>query len=709
VSRKQPEFSSIVAGRRLEGDLLRNEAPSEASPGEGMLVLKDLMLRLLGRWHWIALGLILGLGTGFLLIWNAVPKYRSAATVVVRDYNLNALGTLQAAEFDTRNSQAIATVAVGLTTYELCEAVASDPVVRELRGIIPPPSKLDALLSGDDEAPEKTDVPPPHVLADMIRGQWLSVAVREETRLIDVAIRHPEPLVAQTIANRMVSNYMKLRSESRSGEQRDTLEYLMAESKRVKEELQEAMNVLASYSGPIEAEKALATAETEIDALSLRYRHKHPKMIEAKARLAHAREDLKKFMVKAVNNPLDGEYWSAHLERLGDLDKTETIDQLRDLLIARRAVLESEIETQNALYESVITQIETRDINTKQNEAEVALIESARLPGKPVFPRKVLMVIQATALGLFMGVGLAFLFQWLDNKFHTVSDIEGQLGLPVLSAVASLDPKEIAREEKRKGDSALVEGRERWDPLIVFRTEGADTHYAEMFRVLRTALSLLGPAQQRQVTMVTSSLPSEGKTLVSANLAVALAQQGVNTLLVDFDLRKPSVHTRFGVAKDAQVGTVNLLTGDAELDEVIQTDTAQGNLSLILSGPRAPNPGELLEPLRLEAILNQFKARFDHIVVDTAPLLAVPDSRIIAPYADNLAIVVRAESTPRGAVRRALETLEHSGVTPEGIVFNDYAEKRTLIGKNYSYGYYRYGKYGYGKYQYGAVYGKEDG
>jgi len=708
VSRKQPEFSSIVASRRLEEDLLRTEAPRETGSGEGILHIKDLALRLLGRWHWIVLGLVLGVGIGFLLIWNAVPRYRSTATVVVRDYNLSAMGQLQAAEFDTRNIQAIATVAVQLTTYELCEAVASDPMVRDLKGIVPPPSKLGALLGGGEDEPQKNDVPPVHILTQMIR-QWLTVSVREETRLIDVAISHPEPLVAQTIANRLVSNYMKLRAESRSGEQQDTLEYLMAESKGVKDELQEAMNVLASYSGPITAEQALAKAEAEIDALSLRYRHKHPRMIEAKARLAHAREDLKKFMEKAVHNPLDGKYWSSHRERIGDLDTPEAIDQVRDLLIARKAVLEGEIESQGKLYESVVTQIETKDINTKQTDAEVALIESARLSERPVYPRPLFMMIQATTLGLFVGVGFAFLFQWLDNKFHTVADLETQLGLPVLSAVASLDSKEVAREEKRKGDGALAEGREKWDPLIVFRSEGADSHYAEMFRVLRTALSLLGPAQQRQVTMVTSSLPSEGKTLVSTNLAVALAQQGVNTLLVDFDLRKPSVHARFGVAKDAQVGTVNLLTGDAELDDVIQADTGQKNLSLILSGPRAPNPGELLEPLRLEAILNQFKARFDHIVVDTAPLLAVPDSRIIAPYADNLALVVRAESTPRGAVKRALETLEHSGVSPEGIVFNDYAEKRTLIGKNYSYGYYRYGKYGYGKYQYGSVYGKGEG
>jgi capsular exopolysaccharide synthesis family protein len=234
-----------------------------------------------------------------------------------------------------------------------------------------------------------------------------------------------------------------------------------------------------------------------------------------------------------------------------------------------------------------------------------------------------------------------------------------------------------------------------------------------MFRVLRTSISLLGPVDKRKVTLITSALPAEGKTLVAVNLAIAMAQQGLRTLLIDFDLRKPSVHKMFGMTKDDRAGLAELLVGTAQPSEVVRTDTGQPNLSMILVGAVPPNPGELLESSRLVEWLNKFREEFDHIIMDTAPLLPVPDTRILAPLADNRCLIVRAESTPRGAVKRAVSTLKSSGVYPEGIVFNGYVEKRFLIGSNYSYGYYRYGKYnyGYGKYgygSYGSVYGESD-
>ena len=689
----------------------------EGQGGEGMLHFRDLVPRLLARWHWIVLGLIVGLALGFYQVWRAIPQYQARSTVLVRDYNVSTMGNLDPAEFDLRNLQAIETVRAGFLTYELAEEVAADPVVRELKGLIPPEPKALPFGSSKDD-PSEDETPPASQLAGMIQG-WLYVQVREESRLIDIIVQHPKPLVAQTIANRMVEQYRQQRTEARAGDQSSRLTVLVEESKRVKKELQEAQNTLASYSAPLEAEKALAAAETDLQTLSLRYRHKHPRMIEAQARLTQSQERLKEFLLKAVRNPFDGEYWAGHRDRMTDLENPDTIDQLRDLLISRRAVLESEIASQNSLYGTLLSRIEAGQVNENQTEAEVEPYEAARLPGIPISPNKPRLIIQASALGLFAGLALAFMFHLLDNRFHTVADVEGTLGLPTLAAVAELDPNKIEKEEaKRRKDeeTAWVSGREQWPPTLVFRTEGANSHYAEMFRVLRTAVSLLGPADQRKVSLITSALPSEGKTLVTANLAVAFAQQGVRTLLVDFDLRKPSLHNMFGLAKDSQAGVVDVLTAGAEIDSAVQPAPGQANLSLMLSGPKAPNPGELLELGRLESLLEHLRERYDHIVLDTAPLLAVPDTRILAPLAENLLLVVRGEATPRGAVKRAVEILEGFQVTPEGVVFNGYLEKRSLIGKNYSYGYYRYGKYGYGKYgygygkggTYGAVYGEED-
>ncbi len=710
MSRQQHEF---IKPLRFREELLAEEVPAHEHAGEGILHLKDLIPRLLARWHWIALGLVLGLGIGMYQVWRAIPLFQSKATILVRDYNVSVMGKLEEeTEFDLRNTQAIETVRAQLLAFELVESIAGDSDVRDLPGLIPPKPKNVPFLSG---APESL-VPPAPQLASMLQ-YWVEIKVQPKSRLIDIVVQHPKPQVAEALANEYVSHYIDQRSKSRSDEQTGDYDYLVEESRRVKDLLQQAQNLLASYTAPLEAEKALAAAETNVKTLALRFRHKHPQMIEGQAGLAQSQEHLRNLLTRAVRNDFDEKYWRDHSDSTADLTNLENLNRVRDLLISRRAVLESEIGSQNSLFTTILAQMESRGVTKEKTEAEVSPMTAARVNNRPVYPRKTRMIVQATALGLFAGLGLAFLFQYLDNKFHTVADVEHQLKIPVLAAVIDLDAAGATKAEPRnkKGEvTACSPGRERWDPHLVFKVEGASSHYAEMFRVLRTSISLLGPADQRKITMISSALPSEGKTIIAANLALALAQQGLRTILIDFDLRKPSVHKVFGLARDEQPGLVDLLAGNAAFEQVICTHTGQDNLSLILSGAKAPNPGELLEASRVEGLLKIFRSHYDHVVLDTAPLLAVPDSRIIAPLADNLGLVVRAESTPRGAVKRALHILDDFNVTPEGIIFNGYQERRSLIGKNYSYGYYQYGKYGksgYGKYQYGSygsVYGEKE-
>ena len=475
--------------------------------------------------------------------------------------------------------------------------------------------------------------------------------------------------------------------------------------------------MFASYTTTLSAEGSLAKVENELALLKLKYRHKHPRMIEAMIRLNNAKESLRNFLGRAVQNTFDEEYWNNHRALTTDLEDEQNLLQVRELLIARRVVLQSQIATKTTGLNTLALNEGAKVVDEKKRGSEVTMHEVARKPVLPTYPRKIRMILTAAALGLFAGLGLAYLFQALDNKFHTVADAESQLKIPVLASVVDLDEETMREDQAKEGEKGTLTlcapEREDWAPSMVFRNDGAKSHYAEMFRVLRTSISLLGPASQRKITMITSALPSEGKTLVAANLAVALAQQGQRTLLVDFDLRKPSTHKMFGVSKSAKPGMVDLLADNAGLEDVMHSTTGQENLTVILSGAKAPNPGELLETTRLEALLKTFREHFDHIVIDTAPLLAVPDSRIIAPLVDNLALVVRAESTPRGAVKRVLQVLDSAGVTPEGIIFNGFRERRSFMGKNYSYGYYRYsyGKYSYGKYQYGSygsVYGDDE-
>jgi capsular exopolysaccharide synthesis family protein len=317
--------------------------------------------------------------------------------------------------------------------------------------------------------------------------------------------------------------------------------------------------------------------------------------------------------------------------------------------------------------------------------------------------------------GLACGLLLALFLGWLDNKFHTVAQVAAETGAGILAAIAEIKPRQLVKAEqdylKRFPDTAEpaepAAGPADWHDFMLFRPGLSSTSYAEMFRVLRASVSLLGDETRRKVTVFTSALPGEGKSSISANFALAAASQGKKTLLIDFDLRKPSLHQLFGVDRSPlQGGLTECLANLAPLHEVATPVAGQPNLHLVVSGKRAPNPGELLDTTRIKALLVLACRNYDVVVLDTAPLLSVPDTRILAPLAHNVALVVRAEYTRKAAVARALKVLEEDRTPLSGLVFNAYQEKRRLIGENYSYGYYgNSGGNSYGTY---GTYGDED-
>lgn len=703
--RRWREESVVVAEEEVAAP------PAVESKGEGILHFKDLLPRMLARWHWMAIGLVVGFALGLLGIWRAVPRYEATAAIQVKDNNVSSVtGQAEIDDLNLGSKNAINTMMQSMMRPQLAEALADDPEVNSLPNLMPQEKPFFPW----SKAPEPVATPATVSLGKRLRS-WTKVSIRPGTGIIDVTVEHPVPQVAQLIANKFVLHYIKEHEEEKKEGSAGSMEFLKLEAERYSKNLQKNHSLLAGYASSLEAEQELAKAEEEIEKLKVRYRAKHPKMIEAVTRLNQKRQRLESVLEGAVLNPGDRKYWDGIISEHGRPGSSpDSIQQYRRALVARKAVLDSQIESENTILQNLLDQKGSKEVTTERAEAPVKLQETAQLPDHPKYPQKFKMLLQATAIGLFAGVALAFLFQYFDNKLHTVADVEGLLGIPVLAAVASLEGDE--QIEKSGAESPPESSpddppdwrtpRSLWPPTLLFREGTSDSHYAEMFRVLRTSISLLGPAQQRKITMITSALPSEGKTFVAANLAVAMAQQGIRTLLVDFDLRKPSAHKMFGVPKDDRPGIADLLVGQAQPSQIVRTDTGQENLSLILAGPKPPNPGELLESCRLEDCLKIFRNHFDHIVIDTAPLLPVPDSRILAPLVDNRCLVVRAESTPRGAVKRAVNTLEGYGIVPEGIVFNGYVEKRLLIGENYSYGYYQSGKYGYGSY--GSVYGQDD-
>lgn len=686
--------------------------------------LKVILSDLLGRWHWIALFVILGtLGAVYYI--SKVPKiYQASTTLLIKEQVNSVMSRGQAEEINMGSLEAMNTVAARIVRFDLLERVASRKDIRELPGLVPEPIEwlpqpimkaMGKEILTADSAPSAP--PPPAALAGMI-GSWLDVNIRRNTRLLDISITHPNPEVTKAIADAIALEYLNEISSDRIEGRGSSIDILQKQSDEARKNLQTAGGSLAIYSRALDVHKNLDLKEAEVNTLSQRYLSKHPKLIAAIAELDSLKQQfLSEYEVakRALN---EKQYWETAAATMPDptQDAEGYFRIARQQLLARIGVLESEIQSSTSVFNSMLTRIEESMVDQESDETSANISNLARVPGAPVGPDAKKSYAMGAFGGLAAGVLLALILSKIDNKFHTVSQFAGETNQVILASISEISTRHLAIAERdyyKKHPEEQERAPKLWDERVLFRPGVSSTNYAEMFRVLRASVTLLGDERKRKITLFSSALPSEGKTLTSVNFALAAAGQGRKTLLIDLDLRKPAVHKVFGLHREQKqhTGITECLANQTPLKEAIIRETGVDNLHMVLSGKRAPNPGELLSTDRLNTILTEACAEYDVVVLDTAPLLAVPDTRIVAPLADNFCLVCRAEYVPKGAVRHVLNTLEEDGTALSGVVFNGFKEKRRLIGQNNSYGYYktsRYGKayqYGYGAY---GSYGSRD-
>ncbi len=328
--------------------------------------------------------------------------------------------------------------------------------------------------------------------------------------------------------------------------------------------------------------------------------------------------------------------------------------QLRDELV-EYTIRQREFESNRTLYEGLLQRLNTAGVQAGLESQEIDVVDNAVPPiGPSLEPRgSILLVNTIVALGL--AIILAFVLESLDTSLSSVAEIESVSGLPSLALI----PK-----ARRSGDIASQTPAQR--NLIVLTNP--KSQFAEAFRALRTSLLLSVAGREPQVILLTSATPSEGKTTASLNLAAVLAQRDVRVLLIDADLRRPTVHHRFGL--NGKIGLTSVLTGSVRLQDAVQTVADLPSLDVLSSGPIPPFPTEMLSSDTMRRLLQEARGMYTHIVMDSPPLLSVTDSVVLARESDTVVLIVRHGKSTKHAVRRARDLLLRSGGRLSGIALN---------------------------------------
>lgn len=432
-----------------------------------------------------------------------------------------------------------------------------------------------------------------------------------------------------------------------------------------------------------EIEREALGLETEYETRLQTYKPEHPDMVELDGRIAEQRRLLAETTdreAQAVRQEAYAE-WQAAQGTVGRLGEQQQQAQSDTLALNVEGVeyynLQTEINARKQMLSDLMSRLSEAGVSASLDGSEassnVRIIDRALVPTAPFRPSLRKNLSLAMAVGLVLGVGLVLAIHVLDRTVKTADELQSLLGgLPILAVIPDV---KAPRSSYGRGSYGYGYGAGRTRPVTppgqpleieLVPERHPRLAVAEAYRSLRTAL-LLSSAERLQVVTVTSAEAGEGKTTTAVNLAVVLAQLGKRVLLVDADLRKPRVHQIFNLSN--RLGLVSYLTGSAEAETTVAASDIAG-LSVCPSGPQPPNPSELLASDRMTRFVDVVRKRFDYVILDSPPVLAVSDAILPGSLSDGVVLCFRANQIHREAVRNCRDQLRLSEVKILGAVFN---------------------------------------
>ena len=552
------------------------------------------------------------------------------------------------------------------------------------------------------------ETPQEAALVDAFLGALTVVPVRN-SRLVELRFTSSEPQLAADMANALAKTYIEQNLEfkfnssreatdwlsAQMGEQRKKVEESEAALQRYKEQhdavaVEDRQNIVVQRLGEMNAAvtkakttriekealynqlKAMQTSGS-IDSfpavlandyvqkiksdlgdlqrqqaqLADKYGDRHPEMIKIRTAIQSTEAKLKIEIDKIVDS-VKSEYESARAQEVslaGALDgqKFEALSLNRKGI--EYSVLRREAESNRQIYESLLQRTKETGISGEFKASTIRVVDAAEVPKSPFLPRRERDVSLAGLTGLLIAVGLVFFFEYLDNRIKSPQELRATLSVPFLGMVPAVPDQH----------QALI-------------TEGVPANFAESIRSIRTNVLFSSAEEGAHIVVITSAGPGEGKSVVSSNLAVSLAQAGQRVLLIDADMRRPRVHEIFDLPQEP--GLSNLLVGDCKPSEAVRKwKTVQG-LCVLSAGMIPPNPAELLGSKRFEEYVSTLGEHFDWVLVDSPPVLAVSDAAVVANGASGVVFVVGADQTSRQAAREAIHQLQSAHARVIGAVLN---------------------------------------
>lgn len=683
-------------------------------------LIGESLFQIAWRNRWLILGcVLLSVAAGFVYVQKATPIYESTSQIFVEQSGPRIIGEAEGVMTQSKNY-----------LYTQAALLISTPIIS---------NAMDS--PGTTGLKTFTDVD--NIVAYLRKNVNVSVGKKDD--IITVAFESPYPTEAAQLVNALVDAYITYQSTTKKNTSAEVLSILQKEKQKINTQLNGKLAAMVDFKKANEAlafeyknsniildrlsrlseavtqaqlktieeksnyetirtmvsdplklqefvraqrargfyvssetenlrlQRQLDQLQLELTDLTAQVTGDHPSVLAKKAKIAQVSSQL---------SALDKGYAEAQLaiamqqcESAGQREKeiTEYFENQRSLAltlneqVAQYTLLESDWQQTKKLSDMLDDRIKELNVTEDVGALNISILEVARPADLPSKPQKARVLAMALMLGLMAGGGLSLLRDFLDHRLRSAEEVQAILGTPILGTIPAMSSRQSISDRGTK----------------VHQDSGSIT--AEAYRTVRTAVFFGVPEGSAKTLLVTSPDKGDGKTTLASNLAIAMAQAGQTTLLIDADLRKPKQHLIFGADKDR--GLSALVAGRLTEEEAIQATEVPG-LSILTAGPDVPNPSELLNNRAFGKKLKALAQRYDRIIIDSPPVAPVSDSRILAAICDVTLLVVRANKSTRNVSRHACEGLYSVGARLLGTIVNDVSPGKGYYGYGYgnSYG-----------------------